>query len=147
VLLPSIVYLGIQILTGLRWHAGRRGAMDTVRLLVALAAVVWMSVGTGDPETLPLASLILPVIAMAAAIGTRQVLVVGAVTVTAAFIVYSVPAVATPEVQTGMLQRGIALAATAVVLLSGPAGRSPCSSERSSMPRTRRQVCAGALGR
>ena len=119
VLVPSVVYLGIQFVTGLRWHAGRRGAMDTVRLLVALAAVVWMSIGTGDPATLPLASLILPVIAMAAAIGTRQVLVVGAVTVTAGVLVYSVPSVATPEVQTGMLQRGIALAATAVVLAVG----------------------------
>jgi diguanylate cyclase (GGDEF)-like protein len=119
VLVPSIVYLGIQVLTGLRWQSGQRGTADTVRLLIALAAVLWMSIGTGDPVTLPLASLILPVIAMAAAMGSRQVLVVGAVTVVAAIVIYSVPAFATPEIQSGLLQRGIALAATAVVLAVG----------------------------
>jgi diguanylate cyclase (GGDEF)-like protein len=119
VLVPSIVYLGIQVLTGLRWQSRRRGTADTARLLIALAAVLWMSIGTGDPVTLPLASLILPVIAMAAAMGSRQVLVVGAVTVIAAVVIYSVPAFATPEIQSGLLQRGIALAATAVVLAVG----------------------------
>ena len=119
VLAPSIAYLGIEIITGLRWPFGRRGAADTVRLLVALAAVLWMSVGTGDPVTLPLASLILPIIAMAAAIGARQVVVVGAMTVTAAIVMYSVPAFATPEIRNGLIQRGIALAATAAVLAVG----------------------------
>ena len=119
VLAPSIAFLGIQILTGLRWQSGRRGNADTVRLLIALAAVLWMSVGTGDPVTLPLASLILPIIAMAAAIGARQVLVVGAMTVSAAIVMYSVPAFATPDIRNGLIQRGIALAATAVVLAVG----------------------------
>jgi diguanylate cyclase (GGDEF)-like protein len=119
VLVPSIVYLGIQVLTGLRWQSGRRGTADTARLLIALAAVLWMSIGTGDPVTLPLASLILPVIAMAAAMGSRQAFVVGAVTVSAAIVIYSVPAFATPQIQSGLLQRGIALAATAVVLAVG----------------------------
>ena len=119
VLVPSIVYLGIQVLTGLRWQSGRRGTADTARLLIALAAVLWMSIGTGDPVTLPLASLILPVIAMAAAMGSRQAIVVGAVTVIAAIVIYSVPAFATPQIQSGLLQRGIALAATAVVLAVG----------------------------
>jgi diguanylate cyclase (GGDEF)-like protein len=119
VLVPSIVYLGIQVLAGLRWQSDRRGTADTARLLIALAAVLWMSIGTGDPVTLPLASLILPVIAMAAAMGSRQAFVVGAVTVIAAIVIYSVPAFATPQIQSGLLQRGIALAATAVVLAVG----------------------------
>jgi diguanylate cyclase (GGDEF)-like protein len=116
---PSIAFLSLQVAAGLRWRSAKPGAIDTARLLLALAAVVWMSVGTGDAATLPLASLLLPIVAMAAAIGARQVLVVGGAILAAAVILYAVPAFATPSIQTGLIQRGIALGATAVVLAIG----------------------------
>jgi diguanylate cyclase (GGDEF)-like protein len=87
--------------------------------LFAAAAVVWMSVGSGNPATLPLASLVLPIVVMAAALGTRQVLAVGGVIFGVAVVLYFAPAFATPEIQNGLVQRGIALAATAVVLATG----------------------------
>ena len=78
-----------------------------------------MSVGSGNPATLPLASLLLPIIVMAAAMGTRQVLAVGAMMLAVALTLYYVPAFANPAIQNGLVQRGIALAATAVVLAVG----------------------------
>ncbi len=119
VVVPSLVYLGTQCALGLRAKRRRSEAEDTARLLFALVAVLWMSVGTGEPTTLPLASLVLPIVAMAAALGTRQAIAVGAAIVSAALAVYFIPAFATPAVQTGLVQRGIALGATAVVLAVG----------------------------
>ena len=119
VVVPSLVYLGTQCALGLRAKRRRSEAEDTARLLFALVAVLWMSVGTGEPTTLPLASLVLPIVAMAAALGTRQAIAVGAAIVSAALALYFIPAFATPAVQTGLVQRGIALGATAVVLAVG----------------------------
>jgi len=116
---PSLVYLGGQSLLGLWARRHRSVALDTGRLLFAAAAVVWMSVGSGNPATLPLASLVLPIVVMAAALGTRQVLAVGGVIFGVAVVLYFAPAFATPEIQNGLVQRGIALAATAVVLATG----------------------------
>ena len=65
-------YLGGQCLLGLWARRHDPEALDTARLLFAAAAVIWMSVGSGNPATLPLASLVLPIIVMAAALGTRQ---------------------------------------------------------------------------
>ena len=118
-LVPALVYLGGQCLLGLWARRHRSVALDTARLLFAAAAVVWMSVGSGNPATLPLASLVLPIIVMAAALGTRQVLAVGGVIFSVALLLYFAPAFATPEIQNGLVQRGIALAATAVVLAAG----------------------------
>jgi diguanylate cyclase (GGDEF)-like protein len=119
VLVPSIVYLVIQIVAGLRRRRTRWGHLDTARLLIALSAVLWMSIGSGDPATLPLAALLLPIIAMAAAIGTWQVIVVGGATCIVAVVLYSVPGLATPTIQSGLVERGVALGATAVVLAVG----------------------------
>jgi diguanylate cyclase (GGDEF)-like protein len=119
VIVPSIVYLGIQSAAGLRRRTARSGPRDTARLMFALVAVLWMSVGTGDTATLPLASLVLPIVAMAAALGARQGIAVGGAVLAAALLLYFVPAFASPAVQTGLLQRGIALGATAVVLAVG----------------------------
>jgi len=119
VLVPSIAYLAIQIAAGVRRRSGSSGHLDTARLLLAQGAVLWMSIGSGDPSTLPLASLLLPIIAMAAAIGTRQILVVGGATWIVALVLYSVPGLATPTIQTGLVQRGVALGATAIVLAVG----------------------------
>jgi hypothetical protein len=119
VLVPSIVYLVIQIVAGLRRRRTRWGHLDTARLLIALSAVLWMSIGSGDPATLPLAALLLPIIAMAAAIGTWQVIVVGGATCIVAVVLYSVPGIATPTIQSGLVERGVALGATAVVLAVG----------------------------
>ena len=116
---PSLVYLGGQCVLGLWARSHRSVALDTFRLLFAAAAVVWMSVGSGNPATLPLASLVLPIIVMAAALGTRQVLAVGGVIFGVALMLYFAPAFATPAIQNGLIQRGIALAATGVVLAVG----------------------------
>lgn len=119
VILPSVVYLAIQVTIGLHPRSRRSSGIDTARLLLALAAVIWMSLGTGELSTLPLAALILPILSMAAAMGTRQALVVGGAGVAAALIAYSIPAISTPSVQEGLIQRGIALGATGVVLAIG----------------------------
>ncbi len=119
VAVPAIVYLGVQIGLGLGRRAGRSEGRDTARLLFALAAVLWMSIGSGDAATLPLASLVIPIVAMAAALGTRQVLVVAGAVVAAAFVAYFVPTFSTPTVRAGLIERGIALGATAVVLAVG----------------------------
>jgi diguanylate cyclase (GGDEF)-like protein len=116
VFVPSVLYLAVQSALGLIRRVRRSPTADTTRLLIALAAVLWMSVGTGDTTTLPLASLILPIVAMAAALGTRQTIIVGATIVSAALALYFVPAFATPTIQAGLIQRGIALGATGVVL-------------------------------
>ena len=119
VVVPALVYLGIQCLFAVRGRKGRSPALDTARVLFALAVVIWMSVGTGNPATLPLASLALPIVVMAAALGTRQVIAAGAALIMAALTLYLVPAFATPEIREGLVQRGFALAATAVVLAAG----------------------------
>ena len=119
VVVPSLVYLGVQSVLALTTHDRRSPGLDTARLLFALVAVIWMSIGTGNPATFPLASLVLPIVVMAAAMGTRQVLVVGGVLVVASLALYFVPTFATPAIREGLVQRGIALAATAVVLAAG----------------------------
>ncbi|MFL5684823.1 MAG: diguanylate cyclase [Chloroflexota bacterium] len=119
VVIPSLVYLGVQSALALSTRARRSPTLDTTRLLFALVAVIWMSIGTGNPATLPLFSLTLPIVVMAAAMGTRQVLVVGGVLVSAALAFYFIPTFATPAIREGLVQRGIALAATAVVLAVG----------------------------
>jgi diguanylate cyclase (GGDEF)-like protein len=116
---PSIAFLTIQILAGLASPRTKSRGFDTARLILALGAVLWMSIGSGDPATLPLASLILPIIAMAAAIGAPQVLIIGGISALTAMIMYNVPGLTSPAIQTGLLQRGIALGATAVVLAVG----------------------------
>ena len=113
---PSVLYLAIQSALALSRRVRRSTTADTARLLLALAAVLWMSVGTGDNATLPLASLVLPIVAMAGALGTRQAITVGAAITSAALILYFVPAFASPSIQAGLIQRGIALGATGVVL-------------------------------
>lgn len=113
---PSVLYLGIQAGLGLSRRVRRSSKADTARLLLALAAVLWMSVGTGNDATLPLASLLLPIIAMAGALGARQAVIVGAAIAAAALTLYFVPTFATPTIQTGLIQRGIALGTTGVVL-------------------------------
>ena len=119
VAVPSVAFLVIQVVAGLPWRGAKPRALDAARLVLALGAVMWMSIGTGDPATLPLAALLLPIIAMAAAIGTPQVVVVGGVTIVAAVIMYTVPGLATPAIQSGLIQRGAALGATALVLAVG----------------------------
>ena len=119
VVVPSIVYLAVQGVFALRGRKGRSPGIDTARLLFALAAVLWMSFGTGNPATLPVASLTVPIVVMAAALGTRQVFIVGTTLTVVAVMLYLVPAFTSPEIREGLVQRGIALAATAVVLAVG----------------------------
>ena len=116
---PGLVYLAIQTTLGLSRRIRRSAGADAGRLLLALAAVLWMSVGTGNAATLPLATLMLPIIAMAAALGTREVLVVGGAILATALLLYFVPGFGSEAVQAGLVQRGIALGLTAVVLAVG----------------------------
>jgi diguanylate cyclase (GGDEF)-like protein len=119
VAVPSLAFLGVQVGLGLGRRLGPSDARDTARLLFALAVVLWMSVGSGDTSTLPLASLVIPIVAMAAALGTRQVVVVAGAVVVAALSVYFIPAFSNPTVRLGLVERGIALGATALVLAVG----------------------------
>jgi diguanylate cyclase (GGDEF)-like protein len=62
---------------------------------------------------------VIPIVAMAAALGTRQVVVVAGAVVVAALSVYFIPAFSNPTVRLGLVERGIALGATALVLAVG----------------------------
>ena len=96
VAVPSLAFLGVQVGLGLGRRLGPSEARDAARLLFALAVVLWMIVGSGDTSTLPLASLVIPIVAMAAALGTRQVVVVAGAVVVAALSVYFIPAFSNP---------------------------------------------------
>jgi diguanylate cyclase (GGDEF)-like protein len=119
VVVPAVVYVVVQGAFALRGRKGRSPAIDTARLLFASAAVLWMSFGTGNPATLPVASLTVPIVVMAAALGARHVLIVGTALSSVALVFYLVPAFTSPVIREGLAQRGVALAATAVVLAVG----------------------------
>ena len=112
---PSAVYLTIQMALALRGPAGRSPALDTVRLLIALAAVFWMSLHNGDLAAMPLSALYLPIVAMAAVLGTRQAFVLGS----AAMGAFLFAVVTASTIIPGLLHRGVALAVTMVVLTIG----------------------------
>jgi diguanylate cyclase (GGDEF)-like protein len=112
---PSSVYIAIQIGLALRVPAGRSPAVDTARLLIALGVVFWMSIRVNDLSSMPLSALYLPIVAMAAVLGTRQALVLGA----AAMMAFLFAVVMAETNVPGLIHRGIAIAATMVVLTIG----------------------------
>src|SRR5688572_14908079 len=112
---PSVIYLAVQFTLALRVPAGRSPAVDTVRLLIALMVVFWMSLRADDLSTLPLACLYLPIVALAAVLGTRQAVVLGAAAVAAFLFAGLTAGIIVP----GVLHRGVALAVTMVVLTIG----------------------------
>ena len=112
---PSAVYLAAQMALALRTSATRSVALDTARLLVALGVVFWMSLRAGDLSAAPLACLYLPIVTLAAVLGTRQALVLG----TAAMAAFLITVVTVTTVVPGSLHRGVALAVTMIVLTIG----------------------------
>jgi diguanylate cyclase (GGDEF)-like protein len=112
VLAPSLVYLPVQMVVAFQPRIARTRSGQSGRLLFALAAVCWINVNSGDPGALPLATLYLPIVAMAAALGTRPGLLLGS----AALVAYFVPVLAVTTSVPGLLQRGVALAATMLLI-------------------------------
>ncbi len=109
---PSVLYLSVQMGLGLRGPAERSPGLDTARLLIALGAVLWMSLRGPDLSTMPLVTLYLPIVTMAAILGARQALVLGV----AAMAAFGVAVSTTATFEPAILHRGLALAVTMVVL-------------------------------
>ncbi|MEO6207587.1 MAG: hypothetical protein ABIP77_06500, partial [Candidatus Limnocylindrales bacterium] len=65
--IPIVLYLVAQMAITL-WPVGRRRStrIDTVRLLLAVGAVLAISLRTGEVVVLPLFGLFIPIVAMAA---------------------------------------------------------------------------------
>lgn len=151
-LLPMGSYLGIQIAISLRMSGRRSDALDTVRLLLAVAAVVTISLQSGQVIALPLFGLYIPIVAMAAAIGWRTTAIVGGVAL-AAFVGL---ATRLGSIDPLVAQRGIALLAAMVVLVIGTR-RTVTSLERAVLHaraamegqrrRARQMVAVEAVGR
>jgi diguanylate cyclase (GGDEF)-like protein len=116
VLVPLSLFLlaqmGITLLVGDR---RRTEALDTARLLLALAAVWGMNLRAGDPTALPLTSLYLPIVAMSAALGRIPTIIVTGT----AIVAYLGPALAMQPVDPALLQRGVALVAAMIVVVVG----------------------------
>ncbi len=113
--LPLAAFLGLQIALATRVPSGRAPALDTARLLVALGVVLWMSLRTDDLSAAPLACLYLPIVTLAAVLGTRQAVVLG----TAAMGAFFLTVMSVASVNPGGLHRGVALVVTMVVLTIG----------------------------
>ncbi len=144
VLVPGAVLLATQFGLALRHGPVRTIAMDTARLLLALAAIFWMSLTTDDPGSLPLVMLCVPVVVMAAARGTRPGFLVGGVAIVGSIALanHLLPVAArSPDV----FDRAVALIAT-MLLLSVGARRTVASLEkavahaRSSVANERRRL-------
>ena len=112
---PSAVYLTIQMVLAVRGPAGRSTVLDTARLLIALGVVFWMSLRSDDLAAMPLSCLYLLIVALAAVFGTRQAIVLGAAAMSAFLYAGSMASVMLP----GVLHRGVALAVTMIVLAIG----------------------------
>ena len=153
VITPIILFLvaqmGITLLVGDR---RRSEALDTVRLLLALAAVWGMNVRAGDATALPLTSLYLPIVAMGAALGTVPTVIVTLTTSVA----YLGPVLAMRPVDLVLLQRGVGLVAAMIVVVVG-SRRTVVSLERAleraraamagQRRRTRQMAAVEAVGR
>lgn len=114
-LVPMVIYLGAQAGISLRIAGRRSDPIDTGRLLLAIAAVVTLSLQGGQIIALPLFGLYIPIVAMAAAIGWRTTAIVGGVALTA----FVGLATRLGAVDPLVAQRGIALLAAMVVLVIG----------------------------
>jgi diguanylate cyclase (GGDEF)-like protein len=136
--------------------AGRhpRKGLDTARLLVALATVTWMSFAASAAGAVPLTLLYIPIVTMAAAIGTRPAAVVGAVSIVATVTLAMTLRAALPpgfaeasgvDPADAALQRGMAMVTTMVVLAIGTRRtvgtlERAVSRARSATSRSRRQA-------
>ncbi len=114
----TLVFLGLQYLVA---RAGRRSSrisraqLQVARLSVAVLFVAVLTVGAGEGGRLPLTSLYLPIVAMAAASGRVQMIAIGIATVVA----YVIVEVLTGATGTQSSIRGIALGGAAALLVFG----------------------------
>ena len=128
-LVPPIFFLLAAQFVGHRLVAARRRTgLDTARLLVAVAAVFWMSMDASTAGAVPLTMLYIPIVTMAAAIGWRPMVVVGAVAVAATVLLAWLLRMALPpgfaeasgvDPTAAVAQRGVTMIATMAVLASG----------------------------
>jgi diguanylate cyclase (GGDEF)-like protein len=128
-LLSPIFFLLAAQVAGHRLAATRsRSGLDSARLLVAVAAVFWMSMDASTSGSVPLTMLYIPIVTMAAALGWRPMLVVGGVAVAATVVLaWSLRTALPPgfveasgvDPATAAFQRGVTMVATMVVLAIG----------------------------
>ena len=110
--LAGLVYIGLQVVLGVTSTPLGR---PTPRLLVAVGFVAAMGLVVGEVAARPMVSLYLPIVAMAAAYGQREALIVG----TAAVVAYAAPIVALDVPISPLVQRGAAFLVTMIVLALG----------------------------
>lgn len=79
VLAVVIVIVAIQLGIALRGGSAKSPLLDTTRLLLALGAIFWASLGSGNAGSLPLVIMAVPVVVLASARGPRRAILVGAV--------------------------------------------------------------------
>ena len=113
----SVIFVGIQMLLGV--IPARRRPMTPLgwtflRLAVSLLFAAGLAELVGGPVH-PLAALYIPVVVGAAAIGTSQAIVIGAV----ASLIYLAPELALPGSRTDVSLRGITLAGVSVLVAVG----------------------------
>jgi diguanylate cyclase (GGDEF)-like protein len=115
----TITFLVVQYLVG-RFAAStagrfKRAHLQVGRLAVAVVFVAVLTVGAGEGGRLPLTSLYLPIVAMAAATGRFQTMAISAAVI-AAYVVVELLTGAEPT-QSGI--RGVALGGAAALLVFG----------------------------
>lgn len=151
---PVLGNLLVQVV-GHRLAARRtRSGLDTARLLAAIIAVFWMSLHASAAGAVPLTLLYIPIVTMAAAIGWRPAMIVGAVAIGTTATLALVLGATTPmgfteasgvDPTQAARQRGVTMVATMIVLAIG-ARRTVSSLEtavakaRSATKRIRRQA-------
>jgi diguanylate cyclase (GGDEF)-like protein len=114
----SAVFLAAQVLAAvaaphLRPTAAQRTTITSLRFALAILYVTAATSLIGDPTFRPTGALYIPIVALAAAQGTRQAVIVGVAAVT----IYALPVIyATPEHLMLTTQRAIALAVTSILI-------------------------------
>ncbi|MDQ1703132.1 MAG: hypothetical protein QOF57_2384, partial [Frankiaceae bacterium] len=117
----SILFLAAQAIAALSApylhpNSIQRAVITSSRFGVAILYVTVATGLIGDPTFRPTGALFIPIVALAAALGTRQAVIVGV----AAIAIYVLPVVyATPEHLVVITQRAIALAATSILISIG----------------------------
>ena len=112
-LVPAgLAYIGLQIVLG---RTSTQLGRPTPRLLIAVAFVASLGLYVGEVAARPTVSLYLPIVAMAAAYGRREALIVGA----AAIAAYAAPIVVLDSPISPLLQRGASFIVTMIVLALG----------------------------
>jgi len=117
VLVLTPIFVGLQALLGL--VPGRLRPMTPLgwsflRLAIALLYIAGLVTLVGGPNQ-PLAALYLAVVVAAAALGTRQAVVIGAL----ASLIYLAPELARPGTDSAVALRGLALAGVGIVVAIG----------------------------